>query len=122
MDLKDFVKDSLAQIAEGIIEANESLAHTDAIINPTAITVNSESSQAYARTRPQARSDDRTRVVEKVDFDIAVTVHESEKTNAGIRVSVVSIGLGAGGESSALSGSNSRIKFTVPMVFPSKRT
>ncbi|MDQ6982754.1 MAG: trypco2 family protein [Mariprofundus sp.] len=122
MDLKDFVKNSLSQIAEGIIDANETLSDTDAIVNPTEIVVNSDNSQAYGRTLSPALQDDPTRVVEKVEFDVAVTVQEGESTNAGIKVSVMSIGIGASGESSSTSGSQSRIKFTIPIVFPSKRT
>jgi len=122
MDLKDFVQSSLSQIAEGIIDANEALSDTDAIVNPTEIIVNSDSSQAYGRTRSPVLQEDPTRVVEKVEFDVAVTVQEGESTNAGIKVSVMSIGIGASGESSSTLGSQSRIKFTIPIVFPSKRT
>ena len=121
MDLKDFVNNSLTQIALGIIDANEALSGTDAIINPTEIVVHSDSSQAYGRTRRPERSEGPTRVVERIEFDVAVTVQEGESSNAGIKVSVMSIGLGAGGESSSTTGSQSRIKFTVPMVFPSKK-
>jgi len=122
MDLKDFVTNSLSQIAEGIIGANNALSDTDAIVNPAEIVVNSGNSRAYGRTRSPTLQEDPTRVVEKVEFDVAVTVQEGESTNAGIKVSVMSIGLGASGESSSTSGSQSRIKFTVPMVLPSKKT
>lgn len=123
MDLKDFVKSSLHQIAVGIIEANEALSDTDAIVNPADIVVNSENSQAYARTlastSSRARND--SRIVEKVSFDVAVTVKEGKATDAGIKVSVMSVGLGAGGKSEASSGSESRISFSVPVVFPTKK-
>jgi len=122
MDLKDFVKSSLSQIAKGIIDANLTLSGTDAVVNPPDIIVNDDASQAYGRTRSSALQEDPTRVVEKVEFDVAVTVQEGESTSAGIKVSVMSIGLGAKGETSSTSGSQSRIKFTVPMIFPSKRT
>lgn len=122
MDLKDFVKNSLTQIAEGILAASEALKNTDAQVNPTEIVVNSNSSQAYGRTCKAERSDDPTRVVEKVDFDVALSVQEGETTNASLKVSVMSIRLGAGGESNSTLGSQSRIKFSVPMVLPSKRT
>lgn len=121
MDLKDFVASSLQQIAEGIIQANENLKETSAIVNPAEITVNSDSSQAYGRTRPSSNpANNDSRVVEKVSFDVAVTIQEGTQTDAGIKVSVMSIGLGAGGKSENTSGSESRISFSVPMVFPSK--
>ena len=122
MELKDFVKESLCQIAEGILEASKALDQTNAIVNPENIIVNSEQSQAYGRTRPSnghVQPND-SRVVEKVDFDVAVSVQEGSTTNAGIKVAIMSVGLGAGGKSEASSGYESRIKFSIPMVFPTK--
>ncbi len=121
IELKDFVKFSLSQIAEGIVGVNEMLSNTDGIVNPPNIVVNTVSSQAYGKTRKPSAEFEPTRVVEKVEFDVAVTVQEGEATNAGIKVSVMSIGLGAGGESISQFGSKSRIKFSVLMVFPSKK-
>ncbi len=84
MDLKDFVKNSLHQIAEGIIEANEALSDTDGMINPPDITVHSDSSQAYGRTRStrSAQQSSDSRVVEKVEFDIAGTVQKGTAKDA----------------------------------------
>jgi hypothetical protein len=119
MDLKDFVKESLVQISQGISEANIALEGTGAVINPQNIRINSENSQAYGRTDFSAKEDPRSRVVEKVDFDVSVVVEQGEQTKAGIKLSVASIGLGAGGQSSSADRSESRIKFSVPVVFPS---
>ncbi|WP_068859711.1 hypothetical protein [Perlucidibaca aquatica] len=120
MDLKDFVASSLQQIAEGILEAGDALKDTNAVVNPAKIRVNSGDSQAYGRTASNALAnpDSESRVVEKVSFDVAVTVQEGTETQAGIKVSVMSFGLGAGGQSNAASGSESRISFSIPMVFP----
>lgn len=122
MELKEFVKASLCQIAEGILEASEALKKTNAIVNPDNIIVNSEQSQAYGRTRPP-REDvppPDSRIVEKVEFDVAISVQEGTATNAGLKVAIMSVGLGAGGESRSNSGYESRIKFSIPMVFPTK--
>ena len=122
MELKEFVKASLCQIAEGILEASEALKRTNAIVNPDNIIVNSDQSQAYGRTRPPRENvpPSDSRIVEKVDFDVAISVQEGTTTNAGIKVAIMSVGLGAGGESKANTGSESRIKFSIPMVFPTK--
>lgn len=125
MELKDFVSSSIEQIARGIVDAGTKLSDTDAIVSPEDFQVNSHDSQALGRTRKRefttAREAD-TRVVQKVDFDIAVTVDESQATNAGAKISVLSIGLGAGGESTSKTGTSSRIQFSVPVVFPSCET
>lgn len=124
MELKDFVKTSICQIAEGILEASEALKQTNAIVNPENIVVNSEQSQAYGRTRPP-RDDgppSGSRIVEKIDFDVAISVQEGTATSAGIKVAMMSVGLGVGGESKANAGYESRIKSSIPMVFPTKKS
>ena len=119
MDLKDFVKESLVQISNGINEANEALEGTGAMVNPLHVTTNSDKSQAYGRTGSPAHDVNGTsRVVEKVDFDVAVVAEAGEQTKAGIKLSIASIGLGADGQSSSKDKSESRIKFTIPVVFP----
>lgn len=124
MDLKDFVKSSLHQIAEGIIEANEALSDTNAIVNPPDITVYSETSQAYGRTKStdSTQPASESRVVEKVEFDVAVTVEDGTAKDTGIKVSIMSVGLGAGRKSKTKSGSESRIRFAVPMIFPTTKS
>ena len=119
MDLKDFVKESLVQISKGISEANVELAGTGSMINPLHVSINTDKSQAYGRTgKPAYDPDGSTRVVEKVDFDVAVVAEAGEQKKAGIKLSIASIGLGADGQSNTKDKSESRIKFTIPVVFP----
>lgn len=123
MELQEFIKSSLVEISRGVLDASTALKDTDAIVSPENFKVNSENSQAFGRTKsgPSALDPESgTRVVHKVDFDIAVLVDESDKVNAGIKISVMSIGLTGGGESTTKSGSASRIKFSVPIVMPSR--
>lgn len=69
MNLKDFVKVSLVQIAQGIQEASEELKDTNAFINPKNIYVNAENRQNYGRLMQEKEFHP---VVELVEFDIAV--------------------------------------------------
>jgi hypothetical protein len=82
------------------------------------VIVNSDSSQAYGRTGQKANHNENSRIVEKVAFDVAVVAEKGNQTNAGIKLSVASIGIGAGGQSENSNKSESRIKFSIPMVFP----
>ena len=119
MDLKDFVKESLVQISKGISEANEELEATGAMINPLNVIINTDKSQAYGRTgKPAYDVNGTSRVVEKVDFDVAVVAEAGAQTKAGIKLSIASIGLGADGQSNTKDKSESRIKFTIPVIFP----
>lgn len=125
MELKSFISSTIEEIARGVLAASENLADTNAIVSPTDFKINSNDSQAFGRTKSPHREDHLgkgTRVVQKVDFDIAVTVDETDKTKAGGKISVLSIGLGGDLETSSKTGTNSRIRFSVPVVLPSKET
>jgi len=124
MELKDFVGTTIEEISRGILEASKQLQDTNAIVSPLDFRINTQESQAFGRTKNnefEEVSEKGTRVVQKVDFDIAVTVDETDKTNAGAKISVLSIGLGGKIESALKTGTSSRIKFSVPVVFPSKK-
>lgn len=125
MELKKFISSTIEEISRGILEASENLSDTNAIVSPQDFQINSKESQALGRTKPTHIPDHvgkGTRVVQKVDFDIAVTVDETDKTKAGGKISVLSIGLGGDLETSSKTGTNSRIRFSVPIVLPSKET
>ena len=123
MDLKDFIANSLTQIAEGILQASEALADTDAEVNPTNVNLHSSTSQVYGSTRKPEEDSTKFqyRLIERVSFDVAVTTEGSTTGKAGIKVGVASFGLNTGGELTDKTGQASRIQFAIPMVFPSKR-
>ncbi len=118
MDLREFVKESIVQIAKGIEEANEELAESSAMVNPFHIVANSDSAQAYARTRPPSQNNPEARIVEKVQFDVAVVAESGEEGSAGAKLSIASIGIGAQGKVESSNKSESRIQFTIPVVYP----
>ncbi|MCV6610650.1 MAG: hypothetical protein OIF55_07780 [Amphritea sp.] len=118
MNLEEFIKESLVQISNGITGANEELKDTGALINPLHIQVNSDSSQAFARTGQSRKAHENSRVVEKVEFDIAVSAEKGEGASAGLKLTVASIGVEAGGNTGKSSRSESRIQFSIPVVFP----
>lgn len=115
MELKDFVEQSLVQIARDIESASKALEDTNAHINPKNIYVNSDNRQNYGRL---VQKQDLNPVVELVEFDVAVHASEGTETNGKIGISVGSIGLGAVGKSQESNRSESRIKFKIPVVFP----
>ena len=123
MELKEFISQSLQEIALGMLEADKALANqTNAIVNPADVLVNSESSQAYGRTRAStdARPSRDSRIVERIDFDVSVTVQEGSEAGGGIKVSVMNFGVGANAKTDTRTAAESRIKFSVPMVFPTR--
>ncbi len=115
MDLKDFVQQSLVQISQGIEAASKELETSNAHINPKNIHVNADTRQNYGRL---VKGQNYHPVVELVEFDVAVHASEGSETSGKIGISVGSIGIGGGGKSQETSKSESRIKFKIPVVFP----
>lgn len=119
MELKDFVKQSLVAIAAAISEANDDLDRLDAIANPRqAMPDRAPDCRIYGYIEP----DGIKRVVHSVEFDIAVFAAEGKETKGGIGIVVASVALGSQGKSDASKSSESRIKFSVPIQFPTERT
>lgn len=118
MDLKEFIKESIVQIAQGIEEANKELEESPAMVNPMHVVANSDSAQAYARTKKPSHDNPGIRIVEKVEFDVAVVAETGEGGKVGAKLSIASIGIGAQGETKSMNKSESRIKFSIPMVYP----
>lgn len=122
MELKEFIKEAIEGIVSGILESKESLSNTDAEISPENFQVNSEESQAYGRTiTTNNHPTSGTRVVSKIDFDIAVIAEDSDSTNAGGKLSIMSVAISGGKEKKAANSSTSRIKFSIPVVLPSTK-
>ncbi|NVJ45534.1 MAG: hypothetical protein HWE07_00355 [Cytophagia bacterium] len=118
MDLREFVKTSIVQIAEGIEEANVALKDSSAMVNPINIAANSESAKVYGRTRAPSKTTPGSRVVDMVEFDVSVVAEVGEQGSAGAKLSIASIGVGADGKKEKSNKSESRIKFSVPIVLP----
>lgn len=110
MELKDFVKETLIQIIQGISEAQEALADTDCAINPREIKKGD-----YA----EASIKNKTHVVQNVSFNIALTSTSNSEDKTGIGVMFGSFGIGGNKTSTDGSASNTNISFSVPVVFPS---
>lgn len=119
MDLKDFIRESLVQIANGISEANTALAGTTATVNPCNVQAYSTEAKAYGRLNDSFSEKDS--LVELVEFDVAVTTESGTQTGGGLKISVASIGIGAEGKSTGSQSRESRIKFRIPMVYPSPK-
>jgi hypothetical protein len=105
MDLKDFIAETLTQISGGIAEAQKNGNE----INPSQI---SNISPARSRVTNQ--------IIHSIDFDVAIFANEGTEAKANTGITVASfLSLGASGKSNEASGTQSRIKFSIPMSFPS---
>jgi hypothetical protein len=105
MDLREFVRDSLVQIQMGVqnaITAHMAEVGSVGVINP----VWGNDANAISAEH-----------IQKVEFDIAVTVSSKAEGGAKAGIKVFSVGeISAGGKTGLEESSVSRIKFTVPIV------
>ena len=113
MKLEDFISEALIEIVSGIKRAQTSTESTGAKINPKGYIV---PQGKLVGQKWNSKNGDTTEVIE---FDIAVTTTEGTETKGGIGVFVGAFGLGSQGRSEAQNSSVTKIKFSVPIVFPS---
>ena len=112
MDIKDFIKESLLQIVEGIAETNEALKDKGAYI-PTRMVVGEG---VWVTLDKETNT---TRHFMRVDFDLAVTVTQSDKLKAGGGLSIASVfNAGVSSEDASKNEEISRIKYTLPIALP----
>ncbi|MFM2197937.1 MAG: hypothetical protein RLZZ505_1369 [Verrucomicrobiota bacterium] len=111
MELQNFIEESLKQIVAGISNAGKIANEHGAMLNPR---------QRKWRYGEGVYFDHATgAVLTNVEFDIAVTAGEGSKTKGGIGVAIASVVLGSQGESTKTNQQISRIRFSLPVVFPS---
>lgn len=111
MNLKDFIAETLAQIVDGVKEAQSRAAQVGATINPP---ISTEASLAIKHGIVYARGE----AAQFVQFDVALTATEGSGTKGGIGVVVGAFTLGSTGQSQTENSSLSRVKFSVPLVLP----
>jgi len=116
MELQEFISTTLVQIARGIEDAAKQLLDTKAIVNPRNVRPmpdRSDTVYGILNTEKQFH-----KIVQKIDFDVAVTAEKGSKTKGGVGIQVGSIGVGTQAQSDRTSSTISRIKFSIPMVLP----
>ncbi|WKT60065.1 hypothetical protein Q2E61_14300 [Microbulbifer thermotolerans] len=113
MELKDFVKETLSQIAEGIEAAQESVRECGGFVNPA------------HRVDPKGSNDSHFGVLNNgqniflVDFDVSVTVVEDKGNEASAKLQVASLlKIGSGVETSSSNKATNKISFKVPIGLP----
>lgn len=113
MNLKDFVAETLKQIIDGVVAAQEDGQGKGAVINPCGRTMSMKTRQVTETDDPQKQ--------QMVEFDVAVTAAEGTQTKGGIGVFVAAVALGSQGQSNANMQSINRVKFSIPILLPPQK-
>jgi hypothetical protein len=109
MNLAEFVQETLQQIAKGVHGAMTVAREQGAYVNPDVIQV---------RDRVPKYIGEFSKLVQDVEFDVALTVSEESQAEGKAGLVVAGIGAGVKGQSTASTVAVSRVKFTVPMQLP----
>ena len=112
MNIQEFIKTSISQIIAGVADARIEAAEHGASVG---------SDPMFGSTREaKVLVDASGRTISMIEFDIALTAADSKDTKGGIGVFLGTVGLGSQGASHGETSSQSRIRFSVPVVLPGK--
>lgn len=114
MELKEFIKTTLNQVANGVLEAQQEMESTDMIINPKGLASNNNG-EKYLRT-------DGWRYVQDIEINVAVTAIEKEGEKAGIGIVTGFLSGGAQASNDTSNQTMSTVRFKIPVALPSTPT
>lgn len=114
MELKEFVKETIVQVVEGIDEANVALWEKTAFV----ASANLQTNKTFQST---VDKDGRQHYVTDVEFDVAINVQNTETKEGRGKVEILTV-LNVGGKGSCenTSSSTSRIRFSLPLALPTE--
>lgn len=108
MELKEFIKAAITDITEAVSELQEELKN-GTIVNP------SLTQGEYEKT---LLVDNEVRMMERLNFDIAVTATEATEFNGNAKAGISVFGANVGAENKERTENVSRLTFSLPLVLP----
>jgi hypothetical protein len=111
MELQEFIHLTLTQVINGVKQAQETTKETGAKINP-GVTIGSGNTDNFYQGEHNHFP------LQEIEFDIAIQTENETEAGGTIGVVIASIGAGAKGKMKDTQSSVSRIRFSIPVVFP----
>lgn len=117
MELKEFIKATITAIAESVEELNNELKEK-AIVNPKEVRMLNDSSQTdrllhVLEYGHAVGSINDGRLVQDIEFNLAITEAQRNEKGAGIRIEVISAGVNNKKEIENIN----TVKFSIPVAF-----
>ena len=111
--LEDYVSETIKQIVSGIVAAQKAGAELGAEVNPSTARFRTDQGMQLFDKRDSS-------LIEKVEFNVAVTSVEGMETKGGVGIFVGPVGIGGQGQANTTNQSTSTIRFSVPIKFPTQ--
>lgn len=116
MDIKEFVKETLTQISDGICEANNLMKNNKSFVVASNFM---NIGDKYKYDGYSCDKEGKTHLIRDVDFDIMVNVTDASTHGGKGCIEIASLlKVGAGTESQQSSHNSNRIKFSLPLALP----
>lgn len=112
MQLQQFVSETIRAIIMGIKESQPLAGAEGAYVVPENVNLLNAPGICY---------DDDGMIIEKIHFDVAVTITEGSSSEGKAGITVWSLGLSKKGQDSASNQSISKIQFSVPIIYPKQK-
>ena len=113
MELKEFIRETLSQIAAGVEAAQTEVRDAGGFVNPAHRVGKQEQDKSHFGALTSGQN------IFLVDFDVTVSVIEGTGTEGKAKLNVASLlSLSTGGQSNASTSATNRISFKVPLAMP----
>ncbi|MDY6302389.1 MAG: hypothetical protein SPL96_10920 [Bacteroidales bacterium] len=111
MELKEFIKTAITDITDAVSELQSELKN-GAIVSPSLPHAISNG------TVLNPENDKVNRPISKIDFDVAITVGDSDSVEAGAKAGIQIFSAKLGSETKTHTENVSRMTFSIPLVLP----
>lgn len=108
MELSDYISQTLTQIIEGVRNAQEFAKEHGSIINGS----------NFYQFSTESKLADGKHIVQNVEFNVAISITETDDSKGGIGVFAGAFGIGVHGSTGSQIGSINQIKFSIPILLP----
>lgn len=109
MELKEFIKTAINNITEAVSDLQKELDN-GTVVNPTLL---------QGDRGKSIMINNEFRMIERLNFDVAVTASESSGLEGGAKAGISIFGAKVGTETNAKTENVSRLTFSIPLVLPS---
>ena len=115
MKLSDFITETITEIIAGVFNAQENAKEKNAIVNPAHLVFDGNvytkvgSAQTYGE------------IVTPINFEISLTVSETDKEQGGFGIFAAAFGAGVKGENEDRKENIHKIKFQTIIQLPSQK-